>query len=95
MKRDKPKAIGDCNVGDIVRCPHGLVRVGAPLAYEFICRPVAHRDGLYVEIGGPFFLAPETPVLERLRDRGWYVERNAAVAQAPDNGDADPMLGGG
>lgn len=88
MRGDKaPATLADCDTGDIVRCHAGLLKVGPRLAGALICRLVESVEGaadLYRECSPPISFADRTAVIERLRDRSWYVTRR------PSGGDVDP-----
>jgi hypothetical protein len=91
--RGEPQVLDDCEIGDIVRCHAGTVRVGPPLAGDLFCllvealEPDSPSETDYRDIAGPIFMAKRTPVLARLRGRTWYESRKRGGGKVPDPAD--------
>lgn len=90
---DKPRRVevlADAQIGDVVRCDAGLVRVGPILAGGHFCRLVEPEAGDYRDASEPITMAGRTRVLEVLRDRSFYVERRDAKTAGSE---VDPLRG--
>ncbi len=89
-RRGPPALLEDAEVGEIVRCDVGLVRVGPRIAGEHFCRLVAPHGDDFRDISEPLHLAGRTRVLELVRDLGHYL-RHRRAGGAPV---VDPLQGG-